>query len=134
VKSLVRVVASLLGAGLLYSVWLAAVLAAARPASPMPFWFVLTAPVATAFGFGLGSVVGDRIIGRRSTPLLRACLWPLAGCVVGAVVVYPFGPMLIVFGMFGLGTAAVVASEVIAGRKTRSANNGIQTDAASRRR
>ena len=92
------------------------------------------APVATALGFGLGSVVGDRIIGRRSTPLLRACLWPLAGCVVGAVVVYPFGPMLIVFGMFGLGTAAVVAREVIAGRKTRSANNGIQTDAASRRR
>lgn len=132
--SIIRVVTSVVGAGALYSAWLALMLSiVSRPASPMPRGLLLTAPVAPALGFGLGAFLGDRLTGRRRMRLLQACLWPLAGCIVGALVVYPFGPMLIVFGMFGLGTAAVVLNEIIARRKARAANTGMQTADTSRR-
>ena len=42
--------------------------------------------------------------------------WPLVGCIIGAALVFPFGPMLIVFGMFGLGTLSVILREVKSGR------------------
>ena len=58
--------------------------------------------------------------------ILPAFLLPLAGCFAGALAVYPFGAMLIVFGMFGLGTVAVVVNEIIEWRRVRSANNGIR--------
>lgn len=120
-----RVVMSVLGAGTLYSGWLALVLSLnPNPASPISLWLLFTAPVATALGFGLGALIGDRIIRRRPRiRILQAFLWPLAGCIVGAIVVYPFGPMLIVFGMFGLGSAAVVVNNVIETRKAHSVSS-----------
>ena len=129
-RSLVRLVASVLGAGLLYRAWLALVLIAVpRADAPVPLAFNLAAPVVTALGFALGTIVGERLAGCPRTPFPRAYLWPLAGCIIGAVVVYPFGPTLIVFGMFALGTIAVIAERVIAGRQARSANSCVQQTA-----
>ena len=110
---LVRAPLSVLGGGLLYTIWLAAVLAGAgRPPSPVSFLIILTAPPVTAAGFGLGTVLGERLTHRPRTGLLRAWLWPLLGCAAGTLAVYPFGRMLIVLGKFALGTIAVVVREV----------------------
>ena len=49
----------------------------------------------------------------RKTRFFHILLWPLSGCAVGAGVVYWFGPMLIVFGMFAAGTASVIIREVV---------------------
>jgi hypothetical protein len=42
----------------------------------------------------------------------------MIGCAIGAAVVYWFGPMLIVFGMFAAGTASVALREVMLGIRT----------------
>lgn len=108
---LVRLVLSVLGGGLLYAAWFAVVLAAMTPPHPAPFAVMLTAPIVTALGFALGTVLGERLTRGYRVRVSRAMRWPLVGCMVGALLVYPFGPMLIVFGMFGLGTVAVATRE-----------------------
>lgn len=109
---LVRLAVSVVGGGVLYGAWLAVVLATmGPPSSPRPFLVMLTAPIVTAFGFALGTVLGERLTRGYHVRLSRAIRWPLVGCVVGALLMYPFGPMLIVFGMFGLGTVAVATRE-----------------------
>ena len=45
----------------------------------------------------------------------RTLIWPLVGCAVGALAVYWYGPMLIVFGMFVSGTCGVVLRELVLG-------------------
>lgn len=107
-----RVALSVVGGGVLYGAWLAVVLGMPnQSSSPRPFLVMLTAPIVTALGFALGTVLGERITRGYHVRLSRAIRWPLVGCVVGALLVYPFGPMLIVFGMFGLGTVAVATRE-----------------------
>jgi hypothetical protein len=49
-------------------------------------------------------------------------MWSLAGCAISCVIVWPFGPMLIVFGMFLIGTLSVVLQEA-AGIKKEAAKN-----------
>jgi hypothetical protein len=123
VKLLVRVVTSVLGAGVLYGAWLALDLSIAPTptpgVSPAPDWFFLSAPIATALGFALGAQIGDRLVRGPRPRFGQTYLWAVAGCVVGALVVYPFGPMLICFGMFGLGTVAVIAEAVVLKRRAR---------------
>ncbi len=110
---LTRVLVSLLGGIGMYGVWLAALLAGMRrPPLPISFAVMLTAPAVTALGFGLGTLMGEQLTRGRKTGFLQAFLWPFIGCTAGALVVYPFGPMLIVFGVFALGTGAVLAREV----------------------
>ena len=109
---LVRVALSVAGGGVLYGAWLAVVFGSmSQPSSPRPFLVMLTAPIVTAFGFALGTVIGERLTRGYHVRLSRAIRWPLVGCVVGALLVYPFGPMLIPFGMFGLGAVAVATRE-----------------------
>ena len=71
------------------------------------------APVVTAWGFARGVYTLERRSGERQTSFVSVLVWPLLGCVVGALVVVWWGPMLIVFGMFVAGTAGVVLREVI---------------------
>ena len=73
----------------------------------------LMAPVATAAGFAAGIVILERVTGKSGTGFRRTLVWPLVGCAIGAGIVYWFGPMLIVFGMFVTGTASVVLREVV---------------------
>jgi hypothetical protein len=120
---ILRVGLSLLVAGVSYSLWLAAVLLVTRSgsghASAALFVF---APVATAIGFGGGMAIGERVTKRAGGDFLGACIWALAGCAIGALTVYSFGPMLIVFGMFVLGTIAMGFREIrFLRRKTESA-------------
>jgi len=110
--TLVRLVFAVVGGGLLYAAWLVVVLGTmSQPPEPRPFLVMLTAPIVTALGFALGTVLGERITRGYRVRLSRAIRWPLVGCMVGALLVYPFGPMLIVFGMFGLGIVAVATRE-----------------------
>lgn len=104
---------SLLCAGAVYAVWLAAFLLATRLNNSIlqaAGW--LSAPVVTAAGFAVGIALSERVITARKSRFLYILAWPLIGCTVGAAAVYWFGPMLIVFGMFAAGTASIVLREV----------------------
>ena len=107
---------SLLCGGAAYAVWLVAFLLVGRPDSLLGraiLWPL--APVVTAVGFAAGSALVERLAGTGRTAFVRLYVWPLAGCVLGALVVYWFGPMLIVFGMLALGAASVLTRELVAG-------------------
>jgi hypothetical protein len=69
----------------------------------------LLAPIVTAAGFTSGILLFEKR--KKKKKFLFIFLWPLIGCSVGAGVVYWFSPMLIVFGMFAVGTASIVLRE-----------------------
>ena len=113
-KALVKIICSVLCAGVLYFLWLAAFLLTAKENHPAlrAFFWVFT-PLATAVGFTAGIVLFERRSRKGRGGLLRIFIWPFVGCAVGAGVVYWFGPMLIVFGMFALGTASLILREIL---------------------
>ena len=114
VRALVRVALSLFCAGVFYVAWLACFLLTARASSSLAQlirW--LSAPLVTAGGFAAGIAIAEHIAGAAKTQFFRTLLWPLVGCMLGAGAVYWFGPMLIVFGMFAIGTASVILREVV---------------------
>jgi len=111
-RLLVKTLVSILGAGVTYFVWMGVFLLV----SPFDnaileaiMW--VSAPIVTAAGFTVGIYLMERRRGEQSASFVRILVWPLIGCTAGAVSVYPFGPMLIVFGMFVLGTVGVVLRE-----------------------
>ena len=111
---LARVSLSVVGAGAFYFCWLAAFLTANETGNPVLIaagW--LLTPVVTAAGFAVGAALLEPRRSAGKVGLLRIFAWPLVACVVGAATVYPFGPMLIVFGMFAAGTAAMVLRELL---------------------
>lgn len=115
-RAKLRVVFSVLCAGIAYSLWMGAFLLSEDFSGPVAkglLWIM--APVATGLGFGAGVAIHERItrVSRGSLP--RTLIWPLAGCAVGALAVYWYGPMLIVFGMFAAGTCGVALREVVLG-------------------
>lgn len=111
---IVRVLVSLLGGITMFAAWLIAVLTRMpRPPVPPSFTVTLTAPVVTAVGLGLGMLVAERLTKRRQARARGAFLWPLAGCILGTVAMFPLGGMLVGFGLFGLGTAALLIREVL---------------------
>ena len=110
---LVRLTAALAGAAVFYSAWLAVAVPNGRLSMPVVGTLLLVAaPLLTSLGFALGLREGERLTRGKRGGFLRAWVWPLAGCSLGAFAVYPFGAMLIVFGMFTLGTAAILLREV----------------------
>ncbi len=115
-RATLRVVFSVLCAGIAYSLWMGAFLLSkdfAGSVAKALFWIM--APVATGFGFSAGVAIHERItrVPRGSSPW--TLIWPLVGCAVGALAVYWHGPMLIVFGMFVAGTCGVVLRELVLG-------------------
>lgn len=113
-RTVTRVFCSLFCAGVFYSVWLASFLASVGPGNttaPAALW--LSAPVVTAAGFAAGIALHERLTEQSRDPFLSIFLWPMIGCAAGAGAVFWFGPMLIVLGMFGAGTAAIVLREVV---------------------
>lgn len=108
-----RVILSVLGAGVFYTLWLAfAIPGPPLRATPAGIAVLVLAPVAIAAGFAVGALLGERLTKRAGKGFLDAWIWALLGCGIGAFGVYPLGPMLIVFGMFGLGTLAMVLREI----------------------
>ena len=125
-RVLVKVTVSLLCAGVFYFVWMAAFLMVTRLEAPIVegiLWVL--APVVTGTGFAVGIVAAERTSSTTRSGFFRTLMWPLMGCAIGASIVYWFGPMLIVFGMFVVGTASVTVGEVVAFfRSARVSHNG----------
>ena len=67
----------------------------------------------TALGFSAGAILFIRFRRLPCPPLPRLYLYPLIGCSIGAAVVFPFGPMLIVFGMCLLGSFSMLLFELV---------------------
>ena len=111
----VRVMISVVFAGIFYAGWLAVALGVLKsgPLVAKALWWLL-APVVTAAGFAVGLAIFELLPGTRKSRRRDIVLWPLAGCAIGAAAVFPFGPMLIVFSMFALGAASILAKEIIA--------------------
>jgi len=110
----VRIIVSIIFAGIFYTGWM--VIAIPVLKSGLVFakalcW--LSAPVVTASGFACGIAIFELLPGTRKSKPRDIILWPLASCSIGAAVVFYFGPMLIAFAMFALGTAGILAKEII---------------------
>jgi hypothetical protein len=113
-SALIRVISSLICAGIFYLAWLAGFLLVVQLGSAVAeavLW--LLAPPITAAGFAGGVSLLERLTRAKRTRFVRLYAWPLTGCIIGAGAVYWFGPMLIVFGMFAAGTMSMVLREVI---------------------
>ncbi len=112
--SFLRIFSSAVVAGFFYVLWMAVMIFAFKSGSGIfikgVLWII--APFATAAGFAIGIGLFDLVAKRSGSTFFNIYKWPLAGCAVGAIIVAPFGPMLIVFGMFGLGTLSVILREV----------------------
>ena len=113
-----RVALAVLLAGVFYAAWMAVAIPTIKAGSGG--WIVrvvlwILAPIVTGFGFALGPKIFDLFApAARRTSLWKAYEWCLAGCAIGGGVLWLFGPMLIVFGMFTAGTLTVAAQEAIA--------------------
>jgi hypothetical protein len=120
-KVFVKLGLSVLGAGLFYIGWLAYSIPVLKGEAQL--WLKaacwMSAPLLTGLGFAVPIVIFERLAGAAKEGFFRTLLWPVAACAVGAAVVFPFGPMLIVFSMFMAGTGAVVLREVLLYRKAR---------------
>jgi len=66
----------------------------------------------------LGVYLVNKGLKTAPTSFLQLALWPILGCVLGAVGVYWYGPMLIVFSMLASGTASIFLRELIIYRRT----------------
>ena len=114
--ALARILSSTLFGGLFYSAWLSGYLLLSPDGDLFEAVFWISAPLLTATGFASGLIVADLIAKRDRKPFLKELSWPLLGCIIGAVAVFWFGPMLIVFSMLALGTISVVAREIVLAR------------------
>ena len=109
-----RIAASLAAGGAAYVAWLSAFLVLTPLTAPWVetvLWFL--APIMAAAGFAAGMVMAERWTHAAYRPRHRLILFPLAGTVLGAAIVYSFGPMLIVFGMFACAAAAMGLLEIL---------------------
>ncbi len=116
--SFLRIFNSVLFAGFFYIFWMAIAITAFKSGYGKIIMGLLwiIAPFATAAGFTIGIGLFDFAVKRSRQNFFNIYKWPLVGCIIGAALVFPFGPMLIVFGMFGLGTLSVILREVKSGR------------------
>ena len=118
----IRVIVSAVFAGIFYTGWMAVAITALKSginSIVLKAIIWLTAPVVTALGFTTGVFIFELLPGTRKSKFLNIFKWSLAGCAIGAGTVVWFGPMLIVFGMFLVGTASVALREIIRLRRNK---------------
>ena len=115
-KRLARILTSTLFGGLFYSIWLSVFLLLSPEGGLLETVLWFAAPIITAIGFASGITIFDHFSGSARLPFIKLVSWPMVGCIIGASVVYWFGPMLIVFSMLTLGTISVAAREVFSAR------------------
>ena len=106
-KRLARILTSTLFGGLFYLLWMSVFLLLSPEGGLLETVLWFAAPIITAIGFASGIMVYDRFYSSTRLPFIRVVSWPLIGCVIGAVIVYWFGPMLIVFSMLVAGAISV---------------------------
>jgi hypothetical protein len=119
----VRIIISVIFTGIFYTGWMAIAIPILKSGplfAKALCW--LSAPVVTAAGFAAGIVIFELLPDSSKSKFRDIVLWPLAGCVIGAAVVFFFGPMFIVFSMFGLGTVSILAKEIVSIKKTKNRN------------
>ncbi len=122
-RTIIRLIFSIICAGVTYFVWMAIFLLSKDVTGPIVkgvLWFM--GPVITAAGFAIGLVIHEYITGFQRRSFLWTFLWPLVGCSLGAVAVYWYGPMLIVFGMFAVGTLSIILRELFLRKKIMTLN------------
>jgi hypothetical protein len=114
----VRIIISVIFAGIFYTGWMAIAIPVLKsgPLFAKALCWLL-APVVTASGFASGIAIFELLPGTRKSKPRDIILWPLASCIIGAAVVFFFGPMLIVFAMFALGTAGILIKEIVSVKK-----------------
>ncbi len=108
-----KVLVSVIFAGIFYVGWMAVAIGVLKSSlvwAKALCW--LCGPLITAAGFACGIAIFELLPGARKSKFCDIVLWPLAGCYIGAAIVFYFGPMLIVFAMFALGAAGVFIKEV----------------------
>ena len=112
--SVPRFAVSVLFGAAFYVAWMASFLVCSAYLSPLFRGFLwIFAPIITGLGFFAGAAFFIRFCRLPHPPLLCLYLYPLTGCSIGAAVVFPFGPMLIVFGMCLLGSLSILLFEII---------------------
>ena len=127
----VRVIISVAFAGVFYVGWLAVAIPVFKSGPLLAkalCW--LSAPVVTGAGFASGLALFELLPGTRKSRLRDIVLWPLAGCAIGAAVVFFFGPMLIVFSMFALGAASILTKEIVSIKTQSKQTAGGKSDLA----
>ena len=113
---LIRVILSVVFAGIFYTAWLAITIPALKSGLDsliLKAIIWLAAPLTTAAGFATGVAIFELFPGTSKSKFLNIFKWSLIGCTIGAGSVAWFGPMLIVFGMFLAGTASITLREII---------------------
>ncbi|NIS83175.1 MAG: hypothetical protein GTO14_23905 [Anaerolineales bacterium] len=120
-ESILRVVVSSVLGSVFYLIWMALFLLAAPEGGFLEGFLWLIAPVVTGLGFAIGVRLFDTWTGTEKGSFQRLLLWPLAGCILGALIVYWFGPMLIVFSMLSFGTISISLREIYRRRRSSSA-------------
>ena len=121
---LVRVIISLICGGITYSLWMVAFLLVSKSGSQIVegiLW--LLAPVVTASGFTTGIRMIEYFNKGTDTGFFPIFVWPLIGCTLGAIAVYWYGPMLIVFSMLAAGTTSIFLREIVIISRNRPRGN-----------
>jgi len=78
-------------------------------------WAML--PLITALGFAFGIWSFEREETQKHSKFKRILIWPLAGCIIPSIIIFPFGAMLIVFAMFLGGTLSIILRELMLNKK-----------------
>ena len=112
-ESALRIGSSLLSGGVFYTGWLGAFLLLDPEGTFFETIVWMTAPFITGLGFGFGVHLVNKLLKKDLEPFHQIAFWPILGCILGAVAVYWFGPMLIVFSMLAAGTVSVSIREFI---------------------
>src|SRR4030042_4823991 len=113
----IRVILSVVFAGIFYTGWMGVsipVLQLGISSIVLTTIIWVTAPIVTATGFATGIVIFELFTGTdKKSKFLNIFKWSLAGCAIGAGSFVWFGPMLIVSGVFLVGTAGIVIREIV---------------------
>jgi hypothetical protein len=112
-QAALRVIASLCIGVLCYIIWLGVFLLVSPVEGIISVMLWLAAPLITGVGFATGTLIFNRLAKVDGGSFIQSLVWPSVGCILGAAIVYPFGPMLIVFAMLALGTLSVATREIV---------------------
>ena len=112
-RSILSILASLITGGIFYTLWLAVFLWIDPQDGTSVNLLWISAPLVTGIGFGLGVYTFNKACREDQGGFFQITAWPLGGCIIGALAVYWFGPMLIVFSMLVAGTLSVAIREAL---------------------
>jgi len=111
--SLLRVSCALFFGGIFYAFWLLVFLGINPQGGFLETLSWISAPLVTGVGFALGTYTYNKVRHGDQGGFFRIAIWPITGCTIGALAVYWYGPMLIVFSMLAAGALSIFFRDVI---------------------